>query len=142
MLRLASIAATAALVLSGYVHAADKTPVATFDLTGGSVAAGVGYTWAKGTLHYNGGDYPFAVSGLTVLDVGAQKIDASGEVYDLVAVEDFAGSYSGVGAGAALVYGASTGVMENHKGVVIRVHSTTAGADLNLSGNTIDLKLQ
>ena len=143
MFRFKTIVTVAAFAFFSYaVHAADKTPVATFDLSGGSVAAGVGYTWAKGTLHYNGVDYPFSVNGLTVLELGAEKIKASGEVYDLTAVEDFAGSYSGVAAGVAVIYGTSTGVMENHKGVVIKVHSDTVGADLKFAGNTIDLKLQ
>lgn len=144
MNRLTTMAAAAAFAVFtiNLAHAADKIPDATFDLSGGSIAAGVGYTWGKGTLHYNGSDYSFSVNGLSVLDVGAQQISATGEVFQLASVDDFAGSYSGVAAGAALVYGGSTGIMENHKGVVIRIHSNTTGADLNLSGNTIDLKLR
>jgi hypothetical protein len=142
--RLTKMAAAAAIALftANLVHAADKVPDATFDLSGGSVAVGVGYTWAKGTLHYNGKDFPFSVQGLTVLDVGAQKINATGEVYALANVNDFAGNFNGVAAGAALVYGGSSGVMENNKGVVIRIHSNTTGADFQLSGNTIVFKLR
>ena len=144
MNRLTTMAAAAAFAVFtvNIAHAADKIPDATFDLSGGSIAVGVGYSWGKGTLHYKGSDYSFAVNGLTVLDVGAQQISATGEVYQLAAVEDFGGSYNGVAAGAALVYGGSTGIMENRKGVVIRIHSNTTGADLNLSGNAIDLKLR
>src|SRR3954452_22538255 len=60
MHRLTKISAVAAIVLltANLAHAADKSPNATFELCGGSVAAGVGYTWGKGTLHYNGTDYP------------------------------------------------------------------------------------
>jgi hypothetical protein len=144
MHRLTKISAVAAIVLltANLAHAADKSPTATFELSGGSVAAGVGFTWGNGTLHYNGTDYSFSVHGLTVLDVGAEKISATGEVYDLSKVQDFSGNYSGVAAGAALVYGGSTGVMENNNGVVIRLHSNTTGADVQLSGKTIELKLQ
>ena len=50
--------------------AADKIPDATLDLSGGTVAAGVGYTWGRGTLHYRGRDYSFSVNGLTLINVG------------------------------------------------------------------------
>src|ERR1700750_1192601 len=110
--KLAAAAAFALLTIN-LAHAADKTPDATFDLSGGSISVGVGYAWGKGTLHYNGNDYPFSVSRLTVLDIVAEKISATGEVYSLGNLQDFSGSYSGVAAGAALVYGGSTGVMEN-----------------------------
>ena len=63
--------------------AADKIPDATLDLSGGTVAAGVGYTWGRGTLHYRGRDYPFSVNGLTLINVGAEKMEATAEVYNL-----------------------------------------------------------
>ncbi|HVO47186.1 MAG TPA: hypothetical protein VMT29_12705 [Steroidobacteraceae bacterium] len=136
------IALAVALSCFSFVHAADKAPDATFDLSATSIAAGVGYEWGKGTLHYRGGDYPFSVSGLDVLDVGGTKIVATGEVYHLSKPEDFAGSYGGVAAGATLVEGASTGVMQNHSGVVIHIREQTSGADLKLSGYTMEVKLR
>ena len=136
-----TVVAAALLSIFNFAQAADKQPDATFNLSGGSVAAGVGYVWGHGTLHYKGADYPFSIDGLSVLDVGAQGIDAAGEVYNLSSIDDFAGSYSGLAAGAALVYGASSGVMENHSGVVVHVHSNTDGVDLKLSGNTMEVKL-
>jgi hypothetical protein len=122
--------------------AADKIADATLDLSGGTVAAGVGYTWGRGTLHYRGRDYPFSVNGLTLINVGAEKVEATAEVYNLSKLEDFAGKYSGLAAGAALVYGASTGVIENSNGVVIRVHAGSQGADLQLAGNAVEVKLR
>ena len=122
--------------------AADQIPDATLDFSGGTVAAGVGYTWGRGTLHYRGRDYAFSVNGLTLINVGAEKVEAKAEVYNLSKLEDFAGNYSGLAAGAALVYGASTGVMENSNGVVIRVHAASKGADLQLAGNAVEVKLR
>jgi hypothetical protein len=43
----------------------------------------VGYTWGRGTLHYRGRDYPFSVNGLTLINVGAEKVEATAEVYNL-----------------------------------------------------------
>jgi hypothetical protein len=54
---------------------------------------------------------------------------------------DFAGNYNGVSAGVALVYGASSGVLENHSGVVIRLHAKTTGAELKLAGDAFEVKL-
>jgi hypothetical protein len=143
MNRLTKLAAVAAFAVSSVaaVYAADKTPDATFDLHGGAVNVGVGYTWGSGTLHYQGRDYPFSMSGANVLAIGGQEINVSGNVYHLKAIDDFAGNYSGVAAGAALVEGGNTGVMENHRGVVIRFTSETSGVNLELAGNTLEVKM-
>jgi hypothetical protein len=133
-----------AVLLSSFslAGAEDKTPDATFSLSAKTAAAVVGYEWGSGTLHYQGADYPFAIKALEFLDFGGADIEATGEVYNLSKVEDFAGSYSGVAAGATLVDGASSGVMQNHSGVVIHVHSITKGAELKASVGTMEVKLQ
>ena len=43
--------------------AKDTTPSATIKLSGGSVAAGVGIDWGRGTLTYQGNEYPISVKG-------------------------------------------------------------------------------
>jgi hypothetical protein len=65
-----TIALAALLSCFSLSHAADKSPDATFDLSANSIAVGVGYESGEGTLHYQGGDYPFTVSGLNLLAVG------------------------------------------------------------------------
>ena len=50
--------------------AKDTTPSATIKLSGGSVAAGVGVDWGRGTLTYQGKEYPISVKGVSVGDVG------------------------------------------------------------------------
>jgi hypothetical protein len=133
-----------AVLLSSFslAGAEAKTPDATFSLSAKTAAAVVGYEWGSGTLQYKGADYPFAIKALNFLDVGGANIEATGEVYNLSKVEDFAGRYIGVGAGAALVDGASSGAMQNHSGVVIHVHSNTKGAELKASVGTMEVKLQ
>ncbi len=136
-----TLAAAVFLSSLSLAQAADKTPDATIDLTGGAAAVGVGYEWGSGTLHYNGTDYAFSIKGVSLFDLGGKKIDATGDVYNLSKVEDFAGNYNGVSAGAALVYGGSSGVMENHSGVVIRLRAKTTGAELKLAGDAFEVKL-
>jgi hypothetical protein len=139
---LKAAAAAAALLLSSTLSlAADATPDATVEFTGGSVAAGVGYTWGKGILHYQGKDYSFRLKGLSVAAVGAERIQASGEVFNLAKVADFNGNYTAVSAGATVAGGASIADMKNQNGAVIHLHSTTQGLDFNLSVDGVSIKL-
>jgi hypothetical protein len=50
-------------VLAGLAVAEGRKPDATLNLSGGSVAAGIGFSWANGTLSYNGQTYPVKVEG-------------------------------------------------------------------------------
>jgi hypothetical protein len=136
------LAALAAVVLSCTgAYAADRAADATIDLSGGSVAVGVGVDWSKGTLHYKGQDIPVKVKGLSLVRVGASKFSATGEVYKLNQVSDFAGNYSAVAAGAALAGGGSISAMENEHGVVMHLRSTTIGVDLDLGVKGLEISL-
>jgi hypothetical protein len=133
----ALLSCTSVMILA----ASDRKPDATLDLTGGSVAVGVGVDWAKGTLHFQGQDVPVKVKGLSVVRVGASKISASGEVYNLKALSDFAGNYSAVAAGAALAGGGNISAMRNDHGVVMHLRSTTVGVDLDLGVKGLEISL-
>ena len=117
-------------------------PDATVDFTGASAAVGVGYAWGSGTLHYKGKDYPFSASGLTLADIGGGQNVVTAEVYKLDKVEDFAGTYSVAQAGAALVGGGGIGYLENPKGVIMKVTSSTKGARLNLGVGGVEISMK
>ena len=140
------LAAVTAAVLSCSslmsLAADDRKPDATLDLSGGSVAVGVGVDWAKGTLHFQGKDVPVKVKGLSVVRVGASKISASGEVYNLKELSEFAGNYSAVAAGAAVAGGGGVSAMRNDHGVVMHLHSTTTGVDLDLGVKGLVVSLE
>ena len=94
MRRIMGFMTVAALGLALAAAQADtRGPNATLSLSGGSVGAGIGVEWANGTLNYEGKRYPVVVKGLTVGDVGATVIEASGKVYDLKKVGDFDPTY-------------------------------------------------
>lgn len=139
------LAAVAAVVLSSAFvlsHAAsERKPDATIDLAGGSVAVGVGVDWAKGTLHFKGQDVPVKVKGLSLARVGASKMSATGEVYNLKDVSKFTGNYAAVAAGAALAGGAGVSAMQNEHGVVMHLRSSTVGADLDLGVKGLEVSL-
>src|SRR4051794_3973037 len=48
----------------------------------------------SGTLFYRGRAYPFTIAGLGVGGVGASTIDATGDVYNMPHVNQFAGAYA------------------------------------------------
>jgi hypothetical protein len=66
-------------------------------LKGGSVAVGVGYTWGHGELTYQETSHPLSISGVSVVDVGATDFTATGKVYKLTQLCDFAGNYVAAG---------------------------------------------
>jgi hypothetical protein len=126
-------------VLTGLAAAASRT--GTLKLTDGSVAAGIGYSWGKGTLSYAGKTYPVKVEGLSVGEVGVTRATAVGTVKNLAKVADFAGTYVAVGAGATVAGGADVTVMRNQNGVVVEMTSTTQGASLKLGADGIRMTL-
>jgi hypothetical protein len=137
------VVAVASLVatFAGLAMAEGKQPVATLTLSDGSVAAGIGFNWGKGTLSYGGRTYPVKVEGLSVGEVGVTRATAKGDVSNLAKLEDFSGNYVAVGAGAAAAGGAGITVMKNQNGVVIEMVSTTQGASLKLAAEGLRLTL-
>jgi hypothetical protein len=91
------------------------------------VAVGIGYSWGGGTLTYKGKTYQVEVKGLSVGDVGASQVEASGNVYHLSKRADFDGNYTTAAAGATVAGGASATTMKNQNGVTINLASTTQG---------------
>ncbi len=141
MRRVMAFMAVAALGLAlGVAQAEEKKVDATLKLEGGSIAAGIGLSWGKGTLTYQGKDYPVDVKGLTVGDVGVTSIEAAGKVYGLKSIGDFNGNYTGVGAGATVAGGGAVSVMRNQAGVTVELVSTTQGLKLALGGGGVDMK--
>ena len=130
-------------VITGFTQAAkEEKPDATLRLSGGSVAAGIGFSWGKGTLTYKGKDYPISVSGLSLGKVGITGATASGEVYNLKKLRDFDGNYTAAGAGMTLAGGRSAVAMKNQNNVRVLLTSTTRGVDVTIGGGGVDMKLK
>jgi hypothetical protein len=121
--------------------ASQEVPDATIELSGGSVAAGIGYSWAKGILTYQGKHYPVKVDGLSIIHVGVSHYTASGAVYHMTQVTDINGVYTAVSAGAAIAGGASATAMKNSKGVVIQMTSTHIGLNFSLGTKGVTISL-
>lgn len=121
--------------------AAAAEPDGQLSLTGGAVAVGVGYTWGSGQLEFGGAAHKVSVSGLSIVDVGAAKIDARGSVFHLTKLSDFNGVYTTFAAGATIAGGGGVAYLRNQNGVVIRLDSTSEGLRFNLSTSGVTLKV-
>ncbi|MEB2346649.1 MAG: hypothetical protein OZ948_18130 [Deltaproteobacteria bacterium] len=107
-----------------------------------SVGAGLGLSWGEGTIYWEGQEHAFSVKGLRVGDVGLAKMIGEGHVQNLASLEDFAGTYVAVGAGATAGKGASAVTMRNENGVVISLRSQSEGVALNLGAEGFQVELQ
>ena len=121
------------LLLAVSADAQDKKPDATVKLSQGQVAIGIGFSWGGGTLAYQGKEYPFKITGLSIVDVGITRADASGDVYNLTKLEDFNGTYTSVAAEGTLGGGGGVVAMKNQNGVTIKLVATTQGANIKLA---------
>ncbi len=119
-----------------------QTPSGTVSIDLTSVAAGIGTSWGRGVLRYQGRTYRFRVSGLTVGDVGFSIISAVGNVYNLYRPYDLGGNYAAVGAGIAVAGGVGGVTMQNQKGVRIELYSVQQGVQLTIGpqGFNIDMR--
>jgi len=138
----AAVAAATCIFASPAMTLAAEEPDATLDFSGGTIAAGIGYSWGKGVLHYQGQTFPVTLKGLSVATVGAGSVKATGDVYHLSSVADFEGNYTAASAGVAVAGGGSVSAMQNQNGVVIKLRSTTQGLEFKLSVDGVAIALK
>ena len=122
--------------------AENAQPDATVTLKGGSVAAGIGYTWGHGELEYQKSSHRFSIKGVSIVDVGATDFSASGHVYNLKKLADFSGNYVAAGAGVTIAGGGSALYLKNEHGVVIKLIATDVGLKFTLSADGVHVALK
>ena len=122
--------------------AEDAQPDATLTLKGGSVAAGICYTWGHGELEYQKSPHRFSIKGVSIVDVGATDFSASGHVYNLKKLADFSGNYVAAGAGITVAGGGSALYLKNEHGVVIKLIATDVGLKFTLSADGVHVSLK
>jgi Envelope integrity protein A len=117
-------------------------PDATVELSGGAVAAGIGFQWGHGDIVYQGQKHHFSLSGLSIVDVGIANLTASGVVYNLHNLQDVNGNYVAATAGLTVAGGGEADYLRNEKGVVIKLLATSKGVRFNLSANGMKIQLK
>jgi hypothetical protein len=128
-----------------YAKSDDRVPAGLVKLNFKSVGAVVGSSSGDGLLSYQGKDYPFTISGVSLGDVGSSNFEGAGKVYDLKNLKDFAGNYSAAQATFAIGGGQSDLSMSNGKGVTIIVlanQGKESGTRLSLGPSGVTLKLK
>jgi hypothetical protein len=141
MRRLFAVLIGLAILLTQPIASSAQTPDGVIELSGGSVAAGIGLTWGSGTLIFHGKRYPLRVSGLQLAAVGISEYTAAGSVYGLRKPEDINGVYTAVGVGLTLGGGGSVAAMRNQNGVEIHLASTSAGLGFALAAGGMKITL-
>jgi hypothetical protein len=138
---LVQLAVLTLLAFSFAVHPSHaKTGFLRVTFTKAGLVAGAGL--GRGVLTYDGRDYPFRVSGLSLgLTIGASTTRLVGRASYLSQLSDFAGTYTAVGGGWALVGGVGGVQLKNDRGVIITLQGPKAGMEFsaNLSGIKIAL---
>lgn len=122
--------------------AQDRGPSGMIGFSGNAVGLGIGYSWGNGLLDFQGGKYPFAIDGVSLVDVGAASFDGAGEVYNLTNPQQLAGTYVAAGVGGALAQGGSVVALQNENGVVIHLHTNEQGLRLIVAGSGISIRLK
>ncbi|UPJ69317.1 hypothetical protein IVB23_10180 [Bradyrhizobium sp. 191] len=103
----------------------------------------VGGGAGSGVLTYRGRNYPFRITGVSLgITAGATVGRLDGRASGIRHIGDFAGTYSSVGGGAALVGGVNGVHLRNDKGVTMVLQGPKAGVEFaaNLSHITISLR--
>jgi hypothetical protein len=140
-----TVVALVALVFcmtAAFAQAKEEAPSGTVTIETKAVALGLGVSWGEGVLTFKGKKHPFKIKGLSVVDIGISSVSAQGEVYHLKKVEDFAGTFSAVEAGAAVGGGAGAQSMKNQNGVVMKLTSRKAGLELKLAPEGIKVEMK
>lgn len=94
-----------------------------------------------GTLQFGGKSYDFSVGGLGIGGIGISKITATGAVYNLTKLNDFAGAYGQARAGFA-IGDVSSGKLwlQNARGVVLELKAEREGLALSLGADAVYIK--
>ena len=128
---------------AGSTLAQSGTPDAKIEIKQWKVGFIVGVGGGDGTLTYKGKSYPLSISGLRVgATVGVATADLVGDVHNLKAVKDIAGTYSAAQAAIAIGGGAKVWTLENQNGVTLKLKGKQVGVELALDVGGMKLKLK
>jgi len=132
------------LVMTGVASAqTNKTPSGTVTIDETQFGFIIGGSIGGGVLRFQGKTHKFKIGGISVgANFGVAKVAASGEVYDLSNISNFAGTYVKLDGGATLGGGVGGTVLRNQHGVVMKLNSTQEGLQFNLSANGVEIKLE
>jgi len=140
-----SVFASIALLLiascASMSKAPSTTPSATVSIHEWSAAYYAQAETGKGTLYYNGGRHHFTISGGGIGGSGAQKVSATGKVFNLNRLSHFSGTYHGISRGLTLIEGKMHAKLTNQNGVVMYLSGQTEGLASSLGAQAFEVSL-
>jgi hypothetical protein len=96
----------------------------------------------RGVLSFRHRNYPFTIRGLSLgVSAGASINRLVGRADYINDLSDFSGTYSMVGAGAALAGGVGGVQLKNDKGVIITLQGAKAGVEVSANISTVVITL-
>jgi hypothetical protein len=109
--------------------------------TKGGFIIGVG--GGEGVLILHGRRYPFTVSGMSVgFTIGASTTRLDGRALNLRGPASIEGTYSAIGAGAAVAAGAGGVRLRNANGVVLELSGPRVGAEVSAAVGGVTVRLR
>lgn len=120
---------------------ADKYKVTgTVTVEATTIQVGVGVKRGTGVLTFEGKEYPFKMTGVSLVGIGATKVEAEGEVFNLEKVEDFPGAWAEVDGSAVLGRAATSGITMRNGGVYMNITGKQEGAQLAVGGGAAKIE--
>jgi hypothetical protein len=102
--------------------------------------AGIG--GGNGVLFYHGRTYRFRVGGVGIGSLGIAAVDLIGTASNLRSPASIAGTYSGVGIGAAFIGGGHVATLQNGNGVLLSLRGVQVGFQVSLGLNGMIIALR
>ena len=122
-------------------QAPSTTPSATVSIHEWSAAYYAQAETGKGKLYYNGQTHHFTISGGGIGGSGAQKVTATGKVFNLNRLSDFSGTYHGISRGLTLIEGQMHAKLTNQNGVTMYLAGQTEGLASSLGAQAFEVNL-
>jgi len=137
---LASITLLLIASCASMTQAPSTPPSATVSIREWSAAYYAQAETGKGTLYYQGRHH-FTISGGGIGGSGAQKVSATGKVYNLNNLSSFSGTYHGISRGLTLIEGKMHAKLTNQNGVVMYLAGETEGLASSLGAQAFEVNL-
>jgi len=120
------------------IFAAEQRPSATVEIHQTQIAFIGNANLGGGKLFFNGQTYKFTIGGLGIGGIGFTTITATGNVYHLTDVSQFAGSYAQGSFGVTVGSSDNGGLwLRNDAGVVMQLKAQREGVALSLGADAI-----
>ena len=130
-----------ALAVATPTLAADEKPSGTVEIKQTQIAFIGSGNLGGGKLYFQGKVYPFTIGGLGIGGFGFSEITATGNVYHLTNVSQFAGAYAQGRVGITVGSSDNGGIwLQNESGVIMQLKAQREGLALSLGGDAIYIR--